>query len=134
MTNKEIAMAWFANIDKNNFDGVKNLMDSNHSFQNPMTPAPVGIDQHIGMMQMMTSAFSGAHILELIIEDEGHAVVKGRWKGTHTGEFNGIPATNKPVEFTFIDIFEIVNGKVRKEAFEMNPMSIMQQIGAVPAV
>src|ERR1051325_4036749 len=105
MTNKEIAKAWFANIDANNFDSVKKLMDSKHTFHNPMTPAPVGIDEHIGMMQMMTSAFSGKHELELIIEENNYVAVRGRWKGKHTSEFNGVPATGKNVTFTFLDVF-----------------------------
>ena len=133
MTNKEIAKAWFAAIDKKDYSTIKNLMHPEHRFHNPMTSAPIGVDEHIGMMQNMNSAFTGEHRLELILEEGNHVAVHGRWKGTHTGEFNGIPATNNPVEFTFTDIFEIVNGKVRKEAFELNPMTLMVQIGAVPA-
>ena len=132
--NKEIAKAWFAGIDSNNFDSVKNLMDGKHTFHNPMTPAPVGIDQHIGTMQMMTTSFRGQHHLKLLINEGEYVTVKGTWKGIHSGEFNGVPATNKPVEFSFIDIFHIVNGKVADEYFEMNPMSIMMQIGAAPVI
>jgi predicted ester cyclase len=130
MTNKEIVKTWFRHIDSKNFNEVKNLMDSKHSFQNPMTPTPVGIEQHLGMMQMMTSAFEGGHELQLVLESGDHVVVSGKWKGKHTGEFNGIPASNNPVEFPFIDIFHIVNGKVAEEHMEMNPMIMMQQIGA----
>jgi predicted ester cyclase len=133
MTNKEIAKAWFAAIDANNFEAVKNLMHPQHSFRNPMTPAAVGSEEHIGMMQMMTSAFEGGHDLELILTDGDYVTVSGRYKGKHTGEFNGMPASNKQVDFTFIDVFQIVDGKVRNEYFEMNPMSIMMQIGAMPA-
>lgn len=133
MTNKEIVKKWFNHIDSNNFDEVKNLMDSKHSFKNPMTPTPVGADQHIGMIQMMTDAFQGDHHLDLILESGEHVTASGKWKGKHTGEFNGISATNNTVEFSFIDIFHIVNGKIMDEHLEMNPMSIMQQIGAVPA-
>jgi predicted ester cyclase len=131
MTNKEIAKAWFADIDSNNFDGVKTLMDSRHAFHNPMTLEPAGKDQHIGMMQMMTTSFKGQHHVELLISEGEYVTVKGKWSGTHAGEFNGVPATNKHVEFSFIDIFRIINGKVTDEYFEMNPMSIMMQIGPV---
>jgi steroid delta-isomerase-like uncharacterized protein len=132
MTNKEIAKAWFAAIDSKDFNTVKNLMDSKHKFRNPMTPAPVGIDEHIGMMQMMTSAFEGKHTLNVAFGNDDHVAVSGKWTGKHTGEFNGIPATGKPVEFYFVDLFQIVNGKVVNEHFEMNPSAILQQIGAIP--
>lgn len=130
MTNKDIAKAWFKAIDAKDFAAIKNLMAPDHRFHNPMTPEAIGPEQHIGMMQMMTSAFTGEHILNLLVDDGSHVAVRGRWKGRHSGEFNGIPATNKPVEFTWTDIFEIKNGKVAREAFEMNPMAIMTQIGA----
>ncbi|MFN0030980.1 MAG: ester cyclase [Flavobacteriales bacterium] len=133
MTNKEIAKAWFANIDKKDFSAVRSLMHADHKFHNPMTPEAVGPDEHIGMMTMMTGSFEGEHKVELVLEDATHAIVRGRWVGKHTGEFNGISATGNDVNFTFIDIFEIVDGKVRKEAFEMNGMAMMAQLGAVPA-
>ena len=132
MTNKEIVRKWFSHIDAGHFEELKKLMDASHSFKNPMTPSPVGADQHVGMVQMMTSAMKGAHHLELVLEEGDHVVVSGTWSGKHTGEFNGIPATGNTVEFPFIDIFHIQNGKVTDEHMEMNPMLIMQQIGAMP--
>ena len=130
MTNKEIVKKWFNHIDTNNFNELRNLMGDEHKFQNPMTAAPIGCDEHIGMMRMMTSAFKGQHRLELILEDGNYVTVSGKWSGKHTGEFNGIAATNKPVQFPFIDIFHIENGKVTDEHMELNPMAIMAQIGA----
>jgi predicted ester cyclase len=133
MTNKEIVKTWFAAIDAKDFNTVKNLMDSKHKFRNPMTPAPVGIDEHIGMMQMMTSALEGKHTLNVVFGDDEHIAVSGKWSGKHVGEFNGVPASGNLVEFHFVDILNIVNGKVVNEHLEMNPMAIMQQIGGVPA-
>lgn len=131
MTPKEIAKTWFANIDAKNFEGVKYLMASNHTFHNPMTPAPVGVEEHLGMMQMMTSSFDGQHHLDQLIEEGNCVVVRGHWSGKHVGEFNGVPATGNEVIFPWIDIFEMVEGKVTKEYFELNPMSIMAQIGGM---
>jgi predicted ester cyclase len=33
------------------------------------------------------------------------------WRGTHTGEFFGIPASGKPVTFKEIDIVRVANGQ-----------------------
>jgi predicted ester cyclase len=134
MTNNEIARQWFAAIDKQDFGTIRDLMHADHKFQNPMTPEPIEVEGHLGMMTLMTKAFDGHHNLELLLEDGNYAVVRGNWSGKHIGEFNGIPATGKTVNFTFIDIFEIIEGRVRTESFEMNPMAIMSQIGAAPAL
>jgi predicted ester cyclase len=56
----------------------------------------------------------------MMLEEGNHVAVRARYKATHTGDFNGVAPTGKQVEFTFIDIFEIVDGKVRKEVLEMN--------------
>lgn len=133
MNNKDIAKAWFSAIDQKDFTAVRKLMATGHQFINPMSPQPLGPDQHIGMIEQMVSAFTGRHELTLLIADADHVAVRGRWVGTHTGEFNGVPATHKPVDFTFTDIMEIKGGKVAREAFEMNPMTFMTQIGAAKA-
>lgn len=133
MIPKDFITTWFAHIDAKNFDGLKDMMDKKHQFANPMTPAPVGSEQHLGMMQMMTSSFDGKHLLDVVLSDGEWVTARGRWTGTHIGEFNGIPATGNKVEFSWIDMMHIVNGKVVEEYFEMNPMAIMQQVGAVPA-
>jgi predicted ester cyclase len=131
MTNKELAKVWFTAIDKNDYNAIKGLMLPDHKFHNPMTPAPVGVDEHLGLMQHMTSSFDGEHHLDQILQDGNYVVVRGRWSGKHIGEFNGVPATGKHVEFSWIDIFEFIDGKVANEYFEMNPVSIMAQIGSM---
>ena len=130
MAPKEIVKSWFASIDKQNFDNVRKLMAGNHQFHNPMTPAPIGTEEHIGMMQMMTGAFEGGHHIERLVEENGWVAAYGYWKGKHTGEFNGVAATGKEVKFSWADFFQLQDGKVANEYFEMNPMSIMTQIGA----
>lgn len=130
MDNKTLAKKWFSSIDKHDWSVIEGLMDAEHRFVNPMTPAPIGPKEHLGVMQGMTSAFAGEHILDLVLSDGQHAVVRGRWKGRHTGNFNGLAATGKNVEFTFTDIFQVRDNKVVNEYFEMNPGSLMQQIGA----
>ena len=133
MTNKELAKAWFTAIDENDASSIKKLMAGNHSFHNPMSPAPIGADEHLAMIGQISSAMTGSHLLELTISEGEYVAVKGSWKGKHTGEYNGIAATGNAINFSFTDIFHIVNGKVAEEYFEFNPMTLMTQMGAVTA-
>jgi ketosteroid isomerase-like protein len=128
MAHKDIAKDWFASIDANTLDKNASMLADNHQFFNPMTPAPANKEEHIGILKMMTSGLQGKHILDLVLTEGDHVAVKGRWVGTHAGDFNGIPATGKPVEFTWVDILQIENGKIAREHMEMNPMAIMMQI------
>jgi len=52
--------------------------------------------------------------------------------GTHRGEFQGIPPTEKRVTFSGIEIDRMVDGKVQEHWFEMDLLGLMQQLGAIP--
>jgi predicted ester cyclase len=132
MTPKEFAEKWFKTIDAKNYDGLKNLMADNHQFRNPATPDALNRDNHIGMIQGMMSAFEGGHHIEQLISEGDWVVIRGRWKGKHTGEFNGIPATGNPVDFTFVDTMHVVNGKLSEEFMEWSMMTLLTQVGAMP--
>lgn len=131
MTNKEIVKGSFASIDAKDFTTMKNYMDSKYQFRNPFATEPISSDEHIGMSQMMSSSFSEAiHIIDVMAGDGDYVAVSARWKAKHTGEFNGIPASGNLVEFYFLEMFHIVNGKVLSTHVEFNPMTMMAQLGA----
>src|SRR5688500_18032820 len=75
----------------------------NHNLHTPGTGAE-GLKQ---ILMMFTSAFPDMKIkLEDIFVAEGNKVVtRGSWTGTHQGAFMGIPATNKKVNVSYIDIW-----------------------------
>ena len=51
----------------------------------------------------------------------------------HTGEFNGIPATGKPVQVNRISILRFAGGKCVERWSETDFMGLLQQIGVIPA-
>jgi len=133
MTRKQLVTTWFANIDGQNFKANKGLMAENHRFHNPLTPNPVGAEEHIGMMQMMTASFEGKHSINQAVKETGWVTVHGTWSGKHIGEFQGVPTTGNSVTFTWADFFKVIDGEVVNEYFEMNPMAIMEQLETVPS-
>ena len=54
------------------------------------------------------------------------------FRGTHRGEFQGIPPTDKEVAFSSIEIDRIVDGKVQEHWFELDQLGLMRQLGALP--
>lgn len=62
---------------------------------------------------------------------EGDRVVS-RWvsRGTHRGEFLGIPATDKQITFTGISIDRIADGKVVESIIEMDMLGVLRQLDA----
>ena len=64
---------------------------------------------------------------------ERDLVVK-RWtaRGTHKGEFMGVPATGNQIDVKGIEIYRIAGGKVAEIWGVMDALGLMQQIGVIP--
>jgi ketosteroid isomerase-like protein len=53
------------------------------------------------------------------------------FKGKHTGDFIGIPATNKMVDLAGVALLEMKNGKIAQEEDFMDNMMFMGQLGVL---
>ena len=89
-----------------------------------------------GNRQFWSAFFTGLPDVRVTMEDlvvSGDRVV-GRftYRGTHTGDLLGIPASGKPVEMRSIDIWLVRDGKFVEHWDELNLMQVFQQVGALP--
>jgi steroid delta-isomerase-like uncharacterized protein len=86
--------------------------------------------------QFWTGFFAALPDLSATMEDlviSGDRVV-GRfvYRGTHSGELMGIPASGNPVEMRSIDIWRVQDGMFVEHWDELNLMQVFQQMGALP--
>jgi steroid delta-isomerase-like uncharacterized protein len=86
--------------------------------------------------EFWTAFFTGLPDVSVTMEDliiSGDRVV-GRfiYRGTHTGDLLGIPASGKPVEMRSIDIWRVQNGLFVEHWDELNLLQMFQQLGALP--
>ncbi|GAA2876084.1 hypothetical protein Acy02nite_75790 [Actinoplanes cyaneus] len=56
--------------------------------------------------------------------------VRLRFSGTHDGEFQGIPATHRPVSFTSVEIYRFEGDRIAEEWVSPDMLGLMQQITA----
>ena len=54
-------------------------------------------------------------------------------RGTHQGEFMGIPPTGKQATVSGIDMIRVRDGKVVEHWVQMDQMGLMQQLGLMPS-
>jgi len=91
------------------------------------------VEPQLARMRALRSAFPD---LRTTIEDqiaEGDKVVtRVTFRGTHQGEFRGIAATGRPVEYSGIAIDRIADGKIVEMWHLANTPALLQQIGAPP--
>jgi steroid delta-isomerase-like uncharacterized protein len=53
------------------------------------------------------------------------------YRGTHLGDFMGIPASGQPVEMRSIDIWRVADGMFVEHWDELNTLQVFQQMGAL---
>jgi steroid delta-isomerase-like uncharacterized protein len=78
---------------------------------------------------MMRRAFPDlqAHI-EDIVAAEDKVAVRVRFRGTHSGEFLGIPATGRAVEYVSHEFYRIAGGLVAEEWICSDTATLLRQL------
>ena len=76
--------------------------------------------------------------IEFIVDDiygQGNTVIK-QWtfKGKHTGDLFGIPATGKNIALQGVSIAQIVNGKIASDTDFADDLGLMTTLGVLPTM
>lgn len=99
-------------------------------FVNYTFPDPSGPEGFKGAVNMFLTGFPDMKItLDDILAESITCATRGYFTGTHKGEFMGIPATGKPVNVKFIDMWKLKDGKLHESWVVMDIAGLMQQIG-----
>jgi steroid delta-isomerase-like uncharacterized protein len=94
----------------------------------------MNIDQGIQMGRMFISAFpDGRSTIEEMVAQDNLVATRGIYRGTHRGDFMGMPATGRQIEVPWISVDRITDGKLAEHRFLMDIQVMMQQLGTVPA-
>jgi steroid delta-isomerase-like uncharacterized protein len=120
---------------KGNLAVIDEVIAPNYVNHSPLVPGlPPGSEGVKLSTQGLRNAFPDIHYT---IEDmiaEGDKVVT-RWiaRGTHKGEFLGIPATGKEGEATGISIMRVVGAKIVESWSNIDLLGLMQRLGVLPS-
>ena len=79
------------------------------------------------------AALPGQLTIEDLIAEGEKVVVRYSFHGTHQGQWRGLPPTGRPVTFTGIFICRFLDGKVVEGWENADVLSLVQQLGVVPA-
>jgi predicted ester cyclase len=98
-------------------------------------PAPgPGVEGLTAVIGAFTAAFPDIQItLEQVLADGDFVSTYGYYTGTQNGDFMGIPATGKTVKVYYSDLWRLENGKAVENWVVMDNLSMMQQLGVIPA-
>jgi predicted ester cyclase len=95
---------------------------------------PLNREAHEQVAAMFARSFSD---YRLTVDDqvaEGDRVAtRWTWSMTHSGDFQGIPATDRRITIKGIGIDRFVEGKIVEHWVNMDQVGMLQQLGVIPA-
>ena len=110
--------------------------DSNFTKDVVMHASPadvVGIDSARAYYANYLTGFSDITFTIKDVFGMGNKLVKHwNFKGTHTGMFFGIKATNKKADIDGVTLVRMQNGKIAEERDFLDNLEFMQQLGLIP--
>jgi predicted ester cyclase len=89
------------------------------------------LKQHIAMYETSLPGY-WIEVEDLIAEGDKVAV-RGTVHGVHNGQLMNIAPTGREVAFTLFITYRIVNGKIVEHWMLPDMLSLLQQVGALPA-
>jgi predicted ester cyclase len=73
----------------------------------------------------------------MLIAEGDHVVEQATYTGTHTGTWRNpdgaeIPATGKKLNFSFVGVFQVANGKISSIRLYYDQVEVFMQLGLMP--
>ena len=129
--NKAIVERWNRAWHERDWDTVEELAAEDYVIH----PGELNKEQHIkrGKEMGLNEAFSDTKFeTHDVIAEGDKVVVRYTQSGRHTGEFWGVPPTNKVISQRGTHIWRLRDGKIVEEWTCTDMLGVMQQLGLVP--
>ncbi|HEY5687604.1 MAG TPA: ester cyclase [Yeosuana sp.] len=127
---KMYSSTWDEIINKGNLDLIN---DSHFTEDITLVMSPeniVGIEGFKDYYSNFVTGFSDVEFTMADVFGQGDKIVKHwNFKGTHSGDFFGIPATGKSVNVEGVTLVQMKDGKIAQEQDFMDNMVFLQQLG-----
>ncbi len=131
--NKSIWHSLVEAINTNNEAAFMKLLAPNVVDHYAPPGLPPGRDGWNINRKMFRAAFpDGTWTAEDVFAEGDLVVGRYTFRGTHLGEFFGIPATGRRITVSNIHIGRIVDGKIVEHWGNGDDLGMMQQLGALP--
>jgi steroid delta-isomerase-like uncharacterized protein len=118
-------------LNKGNAEIVKELYAPDvRSYSPSGSSAPASQNDNYELTKAYFNAFPDLNqTIEEIVASGDKVTVRFIARGTHKGDFQGIPATGNRMELSGITIIHIKNGKIVEERQDVDSLGFMTQLG-----
>ncbi len=110
------------------------LVSPDAVFHVPGRPEPVsGPQGYLTIIAMMRDGFPDIQwALEQMVAEGDTVAARFVMRGTHQGNFSGVPPTGRKIEVQALNFYRWSDGQIIEEFGQPDMMSLLQQIGALP--
>jgi steroid delta-isomerase-like uncharacterized protein len=132
--NKAVIRRWIDAYNERDLQAEADVLVPGFVAYVPAAPGPLeGLEAWRQFSGPFAEAFPDLRLTVQDIAAEGDTVAaRVAFHGTHRGEFQGIPPTDKEVAFSSMEFNRVVGGKVEEHWVELDLLGLMQQLGAIP--
>ncbi len=96
----------------------------------PGMSGPLDAEAWVAFIDSFVEAFPDLRLsVESIVSDGDMVAARVAFHGTHRGEFQGLPPTNREVAFTGMEVDRMVDGKVAEHWVELDQVALLRQLG-----
>ncbi len=121
-------------INQGRLERTHDLVAEDFTELDPLPGQRQGREGLAEVIAMLLAAFPDMHwTVDEMVAEADTVVTRFTWTGTHRGPFMGIPATEHPVTVKGVVIDQLAHGKMQKSRILMDNLSLMQQLGVLPA-
>lgn len=132
--NKELSRRWFEEVwNQQRAETIDELIDPD-AIVHGLDPAETqpAADIFRKFWERFCGAFPDLHIhVDEVIGEGESTAVRVRFRGTHTGEHLGAPATGQPITATALVLLHWRDGRVIESWNEFDALGIFQKAGLV---
>ena len=134
MSNADTMRQFYDRVNAGDVDGFAAMIADDLIEHEEVEGLPQTKEGVIQFFEMFRAAFSDLRMeAEDVIESGDKAWARIRMTGTNDGEFMGMPATGKPVDFQAVDMVRFNDDGTAAEHWGVtDTMTMMQQLGVVP--
>lgn len=132
--NKAAVRGFVEAFNRGDLDGCLPFLAEGVAVYFPGMPGPLGVDGYRELGAAFLAGFPDLRIeiVEMIAEGD-RVATRELFAGTHSGPFQGMPATGRAVRLEAIYTDRLVGGKIVERHTVIDTMGLMQQLGAIPA-
>jgi len=128
--NKALVNRMYEAFSTGDFEAYKEVVAPEYVWYFPSrSTKPVSREETIEFVKMLRNAFPDiTYSIEELIAVEDRVISRFIVRGTHEGEYQGIPATGNKIEVSGIVMTRIENGKIVEDKEELDALGLMMQL------